>query len=415
MEGRRARSLALDDQDATRRALRQYANEFLLLITPRGEVVASSELNTLGYMGPDEARHVAEYLHPDDITKVFDVIERARGESGFKDTIRLRVRRADGSWGVFEATVMDAMHDPDLRGAVARVRDVSDEVDQSEASADSERFQSLAEALPLGILSADARGYVVFSNHEAEQIFSMSAEGLMARGWEQGVMPDDLPELVAATHRVISHFIPQEVTFRLSKAMFTRWAHAKIVPLGKPGAATGWIAAVDDITDRRRAESQLAHIATHDALTQLPNRLLLEDRLRQAIGRLRRGTSTLAVAFLDLDSFKEVNDTYGHKGGDAVLVEVARRLVGAVRDVDTVARFAGDEFVIVCETIPDADCAEMLERVHHALSRPMEVQGSTIRMGASIGCTTTADPNISVDELLAMADQDMYRKKRSRT
>jgi diguanylate cyclase (GGDEF)-like protein/PAS domain S-box-containing protein len=407
-------NLAPRDQEATRRALRRYANEFLLLITPRGEVVASSEITTLGYGEAGEGHHVAEYLHPDDLPKVFDIIERARAESGFEDTIRVRVRRADGTWGLFEATVMDAMQNAELRGAVVRVRDVTTEQTVSESPADSQRFLSLAEALPLGILSADARGYVVFSNHEAELIFNLSAEDLMGRGWETGVVDEDKRELLAATQRVVSHFIPQEVTFRLSKAMFTRWAHAKFVPLGQRTSTTGWIATVDDITDRRRSESELAHIATHDPLTQLPNRLLLEDRLRQATARLRRGTSSLTVAFLDLDGFKEVNDTYGHKAGDGVLVEVANRLTTAVRDVDTVARFAGDEFVIVCETVPDADCSEVIARVHAALAPPIAIGASTVQVGASIGCITTTEPDVSIEELLAVADQAMYRQKRSR-
>jgi diguanylate cyclase (GGDEF)-like protein/PAS domain S-box-containing protein len=384
-----------------------------LLVTPRGEVVASSEVSALGHLVEGEGRHVAEYLHPDDLPAVFDVIERARAGEGLDGPIRVRVRRADGSWIPVEATLADTSDDPALRGgAVVRVRDLGDEPPPTESVADSERFQSLAEALPLGILSADARGYVVFSNHEAEQIFNLPVEAIMGRGWQHAIHVEDREEVLAAAQRVVTHFIPQQVTFRTSTAMFTRWAHAKFVPLGRFEAITGWIATVDDITDRRRAESQLAHLATHDPLTQLPNRLLLEDRLRQASTRLRRGSSSVTLLFFDLDGFKAINDSYGHRAGDMVLIEVANRLRSTVRDVDTVARYGGDEFAIVCESVDEDELAPIIDRLRTAIDEPIDIEGAQLHVSASIGWATTRDHSALVEDLLAEADQAMYREKR---
>src|SRR5690606_21291066 len=117
---------------------------------------------------------------------------------------------------------------------------------------------------------------------------------------------------------------------------------------------------------------------THDPLTKLPNRLLLEDRLRQACARLRRGADSVSVLFIDLDGFKAINDTLGHRAGDQVLVEVARRIRGVVRDVDTVARFAGDEFVVVCESLEPDQTGYVVRRIARAVDQVFVVDGHEV-------------------------------------
>ncbi|MCX7620095.1 MAG: sensor domain-containing diguanylate cyclase [Acidimicrobiales bacterium] len=406
------------DRAAIKRALRNYATEFVLLLTPRGELVSTSEDEVLGYADGERAgRHIAEHLHPDDLPLVFDLIERARATPGFEETLRVRARRKSGDWGVFEATVIDATAHPVLRGAVLRVRDVTAEIPGSSSGplADTDergdRFLSLAEMLPLGILSADARGYVVFCNEAARQIFNLPEDQLLGRGWERSLNAGDLTDVADAAGSVVRTGIPQQVTFRVETGLFQRWAHAKFMPLGRRSRPGGWIATIEDITDRRRAESQLAFQATHDPLTGLPNRMLLEDRLRQACGRLRRGSGSVTVLFIDLDGFKDVNDNFGHKTGDQVLMEVARRLRRVIREIDTVARLGGDEFVVVCEQLPEQDVALVIDRIEEALAVPMLVSNQRLVVGASIGVACTQDPRTEIDELLGQADQDMYRVK----
>jgi len=405
--------------DVVRAALHEHAREFLLLLTPRGELVASASVlpETLGYRDDERVgHHIAEHLHPDDLPRVFDLIERARATPGFEETLRVRARSNDGEWRHLEATVIDAMHDQRLRGAVLRVRDITDEVERAKPAPleGADRFLSLAEALPLGILSADARGSVVFCNEAAQQIFNLPADHLMKRGWERAVHAEDRPDVVDAAGSVVRTGMPHQVTFRVETGLFLRWAHAKFVPLGEGLRRSGWIATIDDVTDRRRTESRLAHQATHDPLTGLPNRMLLDDRLHQAAGRLRRDTSSITVLFVDLDRFKVVNDELGHAAGDEVLVEVARRLRGVVRDVDTVARLGGDEFVIICENLPMGDESIVIGRLDQALSVPMLVRGTQVSVGASVGVARTADPEAELDDLVALADQDMYRVKAER-
>ena len=403
--------------EAIRRALDSVASELVLLIGTRGEVRASNRSMNLGYEGDDQlGSHIGQHLHPDDLPLVFDLIERARATAGLRERIDVRARHADGSWRRITCEVMDAaLADPGLEGAIIRARDVTDDpgpvTGQVEPIDEDSRFLSLAELVPLGILSADARGWVVFTNQAACSLFRLEADQLHGSGWLRAVHDDDRGEVEAAAEEVISTGEAREAVFRVATGLFVRWAHIRFEPLGE-GQRTGWIATVDDVTDRQRAQSQLAHLATHDSLTKLPNRALLEDRLRRATTRLRRDDSSVAVVFVDLDGFKAVNDTHGHAAGDRVLVEVARRLRHAVRDVDTVARLGGDEFVIVGEDMGEEEAGQVAERISTALEPPMIVAGAPLRVGASIGWVTSSDADADVADLLGRADQAMYRVKR---
>ena len=147
------------------------------------------------------------------------------------------------------------------------------------------------------------------------------------------------------------------------------------VELPEAGAGATLVC-LDDATSRRNTERMLLHAALHDSLTNLPNRRLLRDRLETALVRAQRTTARVAVLFVDLDRFKEVNDTFGHDAGDEVLVSVANGILGALRSGDTVARLGGDEFVVVCEDLgDDDDLARLVDRLLEGVSRPVTLQG----------------------------------------
>ncbi len=403
------------EHEGLQELLRTYSSEFVMVVSPKGEVVAGSQDSLLGYTLDRLGTHVGEYLHPDDLPQLFQVIERARSTAGYRDRVRLRARHADGSWRLLDVGLLPSPTAGPLAGnGILRIRDITDEAVWTDRTPgeSQERFLSLAESLPLGILSADARGWVVFCNEAAQQIFNLSSDGLMGHGWERLVDDEDLPDVEAALAAVVRLALPQQVMFRIQTGLFGRWALAKFVPLGGPDEVTGWIATVDDVTDRRRAETELTHRATHDMLTGLPNRMLLEDRLQQACARLHRERDAVAVMFIDLDGFKSVNDNYGHTVGDQVLIEVANRLRQILRSVDTVARLGGDEFVVFCEGLPEGDVAEVVRRIHGAIAVPLVINGEALRIGASVGVEITRDETVTFDELLARADQAMYREKR---
>jgi diguanylate cyclase (GGDEF)-like protein/PAS domain S-box-containing protein len=188
-----------------------------------------------------------------------------------------------------------------------------------------------------------------------------------------------------------------------------------IVLLGQHnGTELEYVAAIGrDISDRKMLESRLAHQATHDALTGLPNRVLLLDRLEQALARAHRSRSIVAVLFCDMDNFKVINDSLGHATGDAVLIEAARRIAEVLRPSDTVARFGGDEFVVLCDQINDpADALIIAHRINESLSQPIDVLGHDVVLSMSVGVAVArADVSESAVDLVRDADAAMYRAK----
>jgi len=191
-----------------------------------------------------------------------------------------------------------------------------------------------------------------------------------------------------------------------------RWLSCEgLAELDTAGAVVRFRGTAQDVTGRRRAEEELAHQAVHDALTGLPNRLLVTERLEQALARASRTGSEVAVLFVDLDRFKLVNDGRGHAAGDGLLVTVAERLRWVVRSNDVVARFGGDEFVVVCEgRAARLESALVAERITEALREPVIINGQEVFLSASVGIAVS-DGGGSPESLLRDADAAMYRAK----
>ncbi len=161
--------------------------------------------------------------------------------------------------------------------------------------------------------------------------------------------------------------------------------------------------------------ARLARLALFDQLTGLPNRSLIEDRLSRAISVQRRNPSTLsALLFVDLDGFKSINDLYGHRAGDAVLHGVATRAQHAVRDIDSVGRWGGDELIVVLENADRRTVPELIERVREAVETPIEFAGQSLKVGASIGSAIVPDDGESAGDLIRLADRRMYEDKQNR-
>jgi diguanylate cyclase (GGDEF)-like protein len=180
----------------------------------------------------------------------------------------------------------------------------------------------------------------------------------------------------------------------------------------RPMADGGWVSVHQDITDRRRAEAQIEHMARHDALTHLPNRVLFRERMGQELARTLRQGSALALLYFDLDRFKAVNDSLGHPIGDLLLQSVAQRVSECVRDTDVAARFGGDEFGILQVAIEQGDDPGLLaSRIVQELSRPFDVDGHQVTIGVSVGIAVAPADGSDPDELLKKADLALYRAK----
>ncbi|MFY9225912.1 MAG: diguanylate cyclase [Blastocatellia bacterium] len=178
------------------------------------------------------------------------------------------------------------------------------------------------------------------------------------------------------------------------------------------GRITNFVAIFSDITTVKLAERHLIYMAHHDALTGLPNRILLKDRLKQALLKGIRNESLVAVVFIDLDRFKPINDLHGHKIGDLLLQAVAERLKGCVREEDTVARIGGDEFIVILEDIFSLeDAAKIAKKAVHTLSTPFAIEGKKLLIGASIGISIFPLHGRDPEILIKNADKAMYKIK----
>lgn len=193
---------------------------------------------------------------------------------------------------------------------------------------------------------------------------------------------------------------------------------AEVITISAVSDGTGtprhYVALFSDVTQLKDRESKLEHLAHYDALTGLPNRILLADRLRQAIAQSQRRNNSSAVVYIDLDGFKAVNDTNGHEVGDELLIAISRGMHEEMRDGDTLARVGGDEFVAVLIDIVNLeDCEPILLRLLQAAACPVTVRGAVVQVSASIGVAFCPQDGLDSDQLLNYADQAMYGAKQA--
>lgn len=266
-----------------------------------------------------------------------------------------------------------------------------------------------------GIFIADANGTIVEVNDTFSQITGFSrTEAIGQRVFfrdTQRQTPEHLAEIWHALDQT-NTWSGERWSERRNGDVYPEMLTMSAVH-DASGQVTNYVALFSDITPQKAHEHQLEHIAHYDALTNLPNRTLLADRLHHAMAQTQRRSQALAVAYLDLDGFKLVNDTHGHSIGDGLLVAVTERMKEALREGDTLARIGGDEFVAVLVDLEDAeDCTPILERLLLAAARPVTAGGIVLQVSASIGVTIFPRDPSDADHLIRHADQAMYFESR---
>ncbi|MCZ7535169.1 MAG: EAL domain-containing protein [Acidimicrobiia bacterium] len=264
-------------------------------------------------------------------------------------------------------------------------------------------------------------GLLSYVSPASERLLGLTEDELLGFDLMEHVHPDDAERIVnEISSHVITHGAVGPLEFRV-RHRDSSWRYLEAIGLNllDDPAVGGIIFNCRDITERKAFEHDLAFQATHDSLTGLPNRALLLDRLGQAIARSTRGDGRPLVLFIDLDRFKFVNDSLGHGAGDRLLSKVADRIRGAVRPGDTVARFGGDEFVVLAEGIEEvAECDAIADRLSDSLATPFILSGQEVFVSASIGMRLARSDHENPETLLRDADSAMYRAKergRSRT
>ena len=270
------------------------------------------------------------------------------------------------------------------------------------------------EQSPVSVIITNTKGIIEYVNPKFTQLMGYTAEeavGKTPRIIKGGFLSREFYRDMWAT--ILAGKEWHGVFHNRTKDGALVWEVASISPIrDADGTVTHFVGVKEDITEIRRLQEQLEHMAQHDQLTGLPNRFLLNDRLQQALLLAKRRRSRFAVLYLDLDGFKLVNDTYGHEAGDAVLVEVAKRLLACTRESDTVARLGGDEFtVLMTEIQEEGNVERVASLIVKTLSEPIPLADKACEIGVSIGIALYPEDGETPDALLSRSDAALYRVK----
>jgi len=272
-------------------------------------------------------------------------------------------------------------------------------------------LRNVLDGLPFGVAMLDRDGIMPLWNRELEELLPAPP----ARGGG-----NDFSSLVRELQRIVVD--PDALAAQLQKTISETNGAAELEVALRDGGALaistgslgdgGTVVCFRDATGELHARRELEHRAMHDPLTGLPNRDLLMDRLSVALARLGRQGTGLGVLFIDLDGFKQINDLHGHSVGDELLVSIASRLRREVRDGDTVARYGGDEFVVLCEDLVHLDAAQPLaRRLAAAIGQPVSAGDRLLAVQASVGVIVEQNPSTTAESLVERADAEMYRVK----
>jgi diguanylate cyclase (GGDEF)-like protein/PAS domain S-box-containing protein len=282
----------------------------------------------------------------------------------------------------------------------------------------------------VGVFETDASGGCIFVNQRWSDITGMTLHVAAGDGWARALHPQDRAIVAAEWAAAVAENRPFKLEYRFvgedQKVVWVLGQSEKLV--SATGETTGFIGAITDITSQKAMEDQVRQLAFQDALTHLPNRRLLLDRIKQALSASKRSGSFGALMFLDLDNFKTLNDAQGHDVGDLLLVDSAKRLTGCVREVDTVARFGGDEFVVLlseletnldearlnAQTVAEKIRLSIGKPFHLTVQRDGQTDASIVHQcSTSIGVVMFSQTDTSPDDILKWADEAMYQAKKA--
>jgi diguanylate cyclase (GGDEF)-like protein/PAS domain S-box-containing protein len=327
----------------------------------------------------------------------------------------LAVLRRRGAFAQCELDMLSGLADI----LAMRLRTLEAESGTDREYADSQ-LRDTYEAIACGITVWSPDGALLEYNHIAEELMRVQMQPLLGKPLVETirVLREDGTEAPAQERRVLAAARTGKATRNYYTTVASpdggppSFMQMSAVPVfDDNGTVTRVVCSFFDISERKRAEERLAHQATHDPLTDLPNRMLLMDRLQQSMELARRSNGSFALLLLDLDGFKEVNDRYGHHIGDRLLCEVGKRWSDRLRACDTLARLGGDEFAVLLSPA-DRHAAEVVSAALRAsLQAEFRVETAAVQVGASIGSAVFPADGVTADALLQAADDAMYREK----
>ncbi|MBK5221319.1 MAG: diguanylate cyclase [Acidimicrobiia bacterium] len=359
---------------------------------------------------------IIDLIDPSSHEQLFDAFTNAR--DGVES--KLSVRRSGRDDGVPEFS-LSVRRVPDSAHTTIRFVSILNDISElttalSAVRRSEERFRTVTSSLPVAIYRTDPDGQITWANSWLEELTGFGLDELRTMSAFDLIHPDEREDAVLRAIDTVIADVPFESEHRLvCRDGSIRWVVARSTALkGDDGQVVEHLGNIEDVSAMRARSEFLAHAAAHDPLTGLPNRTSLETLLdRYWTAQPRR--SDVGIIFVDLNGFKAVNDIHGHRAGDAVLIEVGRRLSLAIRADDTVSRFGGDEFVILCPGIAETDVLDTVaRRASHAVAgSPISHDGREHLITASVGTALGPGPGSDPADLLHRADEAMYLAKRS--
>jgi diguanylate cyclase (GGDEF)-like protein/PAS domain S-box-containing protein len=399
------------------RALFARSSDLAILLAPDGTMTyLSPSIEAVAGLRPEQLLGSSAwgYVHPADRDELIDAVAH-RLTPTTPVVGEWRMATAAG-WRWFEMTLSDMTDDDAIGGYVGNLRDVTERREALAALRTlAERFRRVFDESPVGKMIVDADLRVVEVNQALCESLGYKASDLNGASIDSLVHPSEVNEQRSSWRGLFGGEVDRfQVHLRYRRADGSEVV-ARVsasVLHDERGEAVSGICEVEDVTEQVRADEELARRALTDPLTHLPNRALLHDRLSQALARVSREKTIVAVMFLDIDRFKLVNDALGHDAGDNLLVTIGARLTEAVRGTDTVARVGGDEFVVVAEDIADLATVKAFgQRLVEAIGAPLQLDGCNVSPSVSIGIALTSDSAHSPSSLIRDADLAMYRAK----
>jgi diguanylate cyclase (GGDEF)-like protein/PAS domain S-box-containing protein len=358
--------------------------------------------------------HLDKHLTPDPTGKLSPLSSTRLSTA---KTTKFTGRRGDSTLFPIEAVVFDTTAN-NVRYLTLLIEDVSKKVQlQTQHEENLTRLRILSDLAPVGILQVNTEWQCVYANDQWMCLSGLNRQETMGPNWVNAISPFEAePVLNNLSQCLLRQTDYQHQLCLVSPLGQRRWVQMTARGLYDHSGQnlTGFLATFSDISEQRLAQEKLRTLAESDALTGLVNRAYLTQQVHTLLSATTESTQ-IALLYIDLDGFKQVNDSYGHAAGDKLLKVVAHRLCQAVRDTDMVARLGGDEFAILLDNLPNAATADKIaDKILHTLSQPIQIAKDVeIYVGASIGITLTNPGDIHADRLLMQADIAMYHAKTS--
>jgi diguanylate cyclase (GGDEF)-like protein/PAS domain S-box-containing protein len=403
------------ESESRYRLLAEYASDLVMRIARDGtrRYVSPSVKDLLGWEVSEFMPYRPELIHPDDRDRVTAAVQQL-WQTGRPSLTQYRLQRRSGDYIWIEALVRMAPS-PDNPGEDELIytgRDITEAVQAEQALADSEkRLRTITDNVPAVIAHVDANERYTFVNGYVREVAGTEPEGMLGRTVEEVRGPVLYSFLKPHIERALRG---EANTFEYETEYGGRQHYFQTTYLPATtgtGELNGFYALTTEITRIKQAEQQLSYLAHYDVLTGIANRRYFSEGIDQAVRRAAIARSHLLVMLIDIDHFKQINDTYGHAAGDAVLSEIAARLKSSIRKTDLLARLGGDEFVVLCDDITSRDIAKALaEKITRAMDEPIAAGANILNVTLSIGVTLCSDAG-SVDIVMQRADEALYLAK----